>query len=45
MAIVMHFEIQSIKQEVSKVDPNAFFYVQSIKEVKGGTIKQSGIDA
>lgn len=45
MAIVTRLEIHRIKQEVYKIDPNAFFFVQSIKEVKGGTIKQSGIDA
>ncbi len=43
MTIVTRLEIHRIKQEVSKIDPNAFFYVQSIKEVKGGIIKQSGI--
>jgi uncharacterized membrane-anchored protein YitT (DUF2179 family) len=45
MAVVTRLEIHRIKQEVYKVDPNAFFFVQSIKEVKGGTIKQSGIEA
>lgn len=45
MTIVTRLEIHRIKQEVSKIDPNAFFYVQSIKEVKGGIIKQSGINA
>lgn len=43
MTVVTRLEIHRIKQEVSKIDPNAFFYVQSIKEVKGGTIKQTGI--
>lgn len=43
MTIVTRLEIHRIKQEVSKIDPNAFFFVQSIKEVKGGIIKQPGI--
>lgn len=43
MTVVTRLEIHRIKQKVSKLDPNAFFYVQSIKEVKGGIIKQSGI--
>lgn len=43
MTIVTRLEIHRIKQEVLKIDPNAFFYVQSIKEVKGGIIKQTGI--
>ncbi len=43
MTIVTRLEIHRIKQEVLKVDPNAFFFIQSIKEVNGGIIKQSGI--
>ncbi len=43
MTVVTRLEIHRIKQEVSKIDPNAFFYVQSIKEVKGGIVKQTGI--
>lgn len=43
MTVVTRLEIHRIKQEVFKIDPNAFFYVQSIKEVKGGITKQSGI--
>ncbi len=43
MTIVTRLEIHRIKQEVSKIDPEAFFFVQSIKEVKGGIIKQPGI--
>ncbi len=45
MTVVTRLEIHRIKQEVSKIDENAFFFVQSIKEVKGGVIKQSGIKA
>jgi len=43
MTVVTRLEIHRIKQKVSKIDPNAFFYVQSIKEVTGGIIKQPGI--
>lgn len=43
MTVVTRLEIHRIKQAVSKIDPNAFFYVQSIKEVKGGIVKQTGI--
>jgi len=45
MAVVTRLEMHRIKKEISKVDPDAFFFVQSIKEVKGGSIKQSGINA
>jgi uncharacterized membrane-anchored protein YitT (DUF2179 family) len=41
MTIVTRLEIHRIKQSISKIDPNAFFYVQSIKEVKGGIGKQT----
>jgi uncharacterized membrane-anchored protein YitT (DUF2179 family) len=41
MTIVTRLEIHRIKQAISKIDPNAFFYVQSIKEVKGGIGKQT----
>lgn len=43
MCIVTRLEIHRIKIEVSKIDPDAFFYVHSIKEVTGGIIKQTGI--
>lgn len=43
MTIITRLEIHRIKQEVSKIDPEAFFFVHSIKEVKGGIIKKSGI--
>jgi Uncharacterized conserved protein len=42
MTVVTRLEIHRIKQEVSKIDPNAFFFVQSIKEVKGGITKHTG---
>lgn len=36
MTIVTRIEIHRIKQTIKEIDPNAFFYVQRIKEVKGG---------
>ncbi len=41
MTIVTRLEIHRIKQAILQVDPNAFFFVQSIKEVKGGVGKQT----
>ena len=35
VTVVTRLEIHRIKHAVLKIDPNAFFYVQSIKEVKG----------
>ncbi|WP_304517311.1 YitT family protein [Cecembia rubra] len=40
MSIVTRLEIHRIKEAVNEIDPQAFFYVQSIKEVKGGLIKK-----
>ncbi len=39
MTIVTRLEIHRIKIAILEEDPNAFVYVQSIKEVKGGMIK------
>lgn len=41
MTIVTRIEIHRIKQAVSDIDPNAFFFVQRIKEVKGGLGKHN----
>jgi uncharacterized membrane-anchored protein YitT (DUF2179 family) len=40
MTIVTRLEIHRIKKAVFEIDPYAFFYVQSIKEVKGGIVKK-----
>ena len=40
MTIVTRLELHRIKQAVLLEDPNAFVYITSIKEVKGGVIKQ-----
>lgn len=40
VTVVTRLEIHRIKKAVSKIDPNAFLYVQSIKEVKGGYLKK-----
>jgi len=40
MTIVTRLELHRIKESIKEVDPDAFFYVYSIKEVKGGIIKK-----
>jgi len=42
MAVVTRLEVHRIKKAISEIDPKAFFYVQTIKEVKGGIVKQVG---
>jgi uncharacterized membrane-anchored protein YitT (DUF2179 family) len=40
--IVTRLEVFRLKQAISELDPNAFFFIQSIKEVKGGITKKRG---
>ena len=40
VTVVTRLEIHRIKKAVSEIDPNAFFFVQSIKEVKGSFLKR-----
>lgn len=40
LTVVTRLEIHRIKNAIYEIDPNAFFYVQSIKEVKGGIHKR-----
>jgi len=40
VTIVTRLEIHRIKNAIYEIDPNAFFYVQSIKEVKGGLLNR-----
>ncbi len=40
MTIVTRLEIHRIKEAITEIDPKAFFYIQSIKEVGGGIIKK-----
>ncbi|MEZ5103938.1 MAG: YitT family protein [Draconibacterium sp.] len=40
VTVVTRLEIHRIKQQIVKIDPDAFFFVQSIKEVKGSYLKQ-----
>lgn len=40
MTIATRLEIHRIRQAVIRLDPAAFMYVHSIKEVKGGIVKQ-----
>lgn len=42
MTVVTRLEVHRIKLAIQLIDPKAFFYVQTIKEVKGGIIKQIG---
>lgn len=42
MTVVTRLEVHRIKLAIQQIDPKAFFYVQTIKEVKGGVIKQIG---
>ncbi|MFN2255452.1 MAG: DUF2179 domain-containing protein, partial [Candidatus Promineifilaceae bacterium] len=40
MTIATRLETHRIRQAVVALDPNAFIYAHSIKEVKGGIVKQ-----
>ena len=42
MAVVTRLEVHRIKKAITEIDPKAFFYIQTIKEVKGGIVKQVG---
>lgn len=42
MTVVTRLEVHRMKEAIKNIDPKAFFYVQTIKEVKGGVIKQVG---
>lgn len=42
MTVVTRLEVHRMKEAIQQIDPKAFFYVQTIKEVKGGVIKQVG---
>ncbi|MGB7842573.1 MAG: YitT family protein [Salinimicrobium sp.] len=44
MTIVTRLEIHRIKEAVLKIDPTAFFFVQRIKEVRGGIGKHTDQD-
>lgn len=44
MTIVTRIEIHRIKQAIKDIDPNAFFYVQRIKEVKGGIGRHNNLE-
>ncbi|WP_291784686.1 YitT family protein [Cecembia sp.] len=41
MAVVTRLEIHRIREAVSSIDPKAFIYVQSIKEVRGGLVSKN----
>ncbi len=45
MTIVSRLEIHRLKEAITLIDPNAFFFVQRIKEVKGGIGKHTSKDS
>lgn len=42
MTVVTRLEVHRLKNAISLIDPKAFFYIHTIKEVKGGIVKQVG---
>lgn len=42
MTVVTRLEVHRMKNAISVIDPKAFFYIQTIKEVKGGIVKHVG---
>lgn len=42
MTVVTRLEVHRMKEAIQKIDPKTFFYVQTIKEVKGGVVKRVG---
>jgi len=42
MTVVTRLEVHRMKEAIQEIDPKAFFYIQTIKEVKGGVIKRVG---
>ncbi len=41
VTVVTRLEIHRISEAISAIDPKAFMFVNSLKEVKGGTIRQN----
>jgi uncharacterized membrane-anchored protein YitT (DUF2179 family) len=41
MTVVTRLELHRLKNALAEADPTAFFYVQSIREVKGGLVKKT----
>ncbi|RKD90216.1 YitT family protein [Mangrovibacterium diazotrophicum] len=40
VTVITRLEIHRIKQAVTKIDPNAFFFIQNITEVKGSYVEK-----
>ncbi|MCX6293376.1 MAG: DUF2179 domain-containing protein [Sphingobacteriales bacterium] len=38
--IITRLEVNKLKKEIEKIDPNAFVFMTSIKDMKGGMIKK-----
>lgn len=43
VAVITRLELTQIREEINKIDPDAFIYINSIKEAKGGIIKQKAL--
>ena len=43
MAIVTRLKVHKLKEEITALDPEAFFYVQRIKEVGVGIVKRKKV--
>jgi uncharacterized membrane-anchored protein YitT (DUF2179 family) len=41
MTVVTRLQLHRLKNAIAEADPTAFFYVQSIKEVRGGLVKKT----
>lgn len=42
VTVVTRLEINQIQGSISKIDPNAFMYIQNVKEADGGILKSKG---
>jgi uncharacterized membrane-anchored protein YitT (DUF2179 family) len=38
--IITRLEVNKLKKEIEKIDPDAFVFMNSIKDMKGGMIKK-----
>ena len=38
--VITRLELSKIKSEIIKIDPAAFFFMQSVKDLRGGIIKK-----
>jgi uncharacterized membrane-anchored protein YitT (DUF2179 family) len=38
--IITRLEVSKLKLEIEKIDPNAFVFMNNVKDMKGGMIKK-----